>query len=133
MYDSSSDEDVARAPHAITDGYKEVYDSSSDEDSGSDDEYRQRVGIEPERAQPTRFAKIVHAGLEPRVGKKFQVDVVPLARWAPMALTDEGGHEQGEPLLVPTEQISKSAEMISAGRVVEHSTQEQHEFIDLID
>lgn len=137
MYDSSSDEDVTGAPHASNDGYK-VYVSceSDDDETGSDDEYHHpSQTTEQERAQPIRVAKInVNAVLEPRVGRKFQVDVVPLVRWVPTASTFSEGHEQTEPLLVPTEEIAaelaQRAELHASGQVLERSTQEQNEYVD---
>ncbi len=117
-----------------------MYDSSDDGDSSSnDDEYRQPgvPKIEPERAQPTRFAKMfAHRSLEPRVGNKFQVDVVPLARWAPAAAASAVGstHGQREPLLVPTEQIAaelaERAELRATGQALERTSQALDEYID---
>ena len=137
MYDSS-EEDATRAPpaHANQDDQKLLYNSSGHEDNGSDDEYHQPGAKkhEPERSQPTRFAKVVvGSGLEPRVGRKFQVDVVPLLRWVP-APTDGDGHGQNEPVLVTTQQIAaelvERAELRAAGHTFEQSSQERDEYVD---
>ena len=121
---------------------EERYDSGAAE--SSDEEFHHRVRKpEPQRAQPTRLAKIVGYAawrLEPRIGTQFQVAV---ARWVPTATAAPGGdsmrlwthtEDHEEPLLIPAEsidaEIAESAERRAAGHVLERSSQEQYEFID---
>jgi hypothetical protein len=97
------------------------------------------AGRLPKRAQPTRFAKVRHGfgGLQPRIGKKFQAHVIPLARWSP---PDDGAAPWvrcHEPLLVQTERISEEvielhqAPSTSCGhRLLDRFSQEQYECID---
>ena len=121
---------------------EERYDSGAAE--SSDEEFHHRVRKpEPQRAQPTRLAKIVGYAawrLEPRIGTQFQVAV---ARWSPTAAAASGGDsmrlwthldDHEEPLLIPTAsidaEIAESAERRLAGHVLERSSQEQYEYID---
>ena len=100
---------------------------------------RQDANVEAaiEQARPVRREKRLAAILgnftlarDPRVGPKYQIEVVPLALWRPAALCDGDNDEHAEPMHVPTQVVE--AELAEQRRSDKGSelTQDEAEFVD---
>ncbi|KOO31201.1 hypothetical protein Ctob_004684 [Chrysochromulina tobinii] len=100
---------------------------------------RQDANVEAaiEQARPVRREKRLAAILgnftlarDPRIGPKYQIEVVPLALWRPAALCDGDDDEHAEPMHVPTQVVE--AELAEQRRSEKGSelTQDEAEFVD---
>ena len=88
--------------------------------------------VKKEKRLAATMASFGMAGLDARVGPKYQIQVAPLHNWYPSA-DDYGDDEHAPPTLVPMETIAQelAAAEAAAGREVGSGrTQEEEEFVD---